>query len=183
MNELGRKIIRSYVDASKSYAQYWRLYGGFGSLLASPYMHFALVLSALLFNSWSTPGWWETVLNILPNVLGFSLGGYAIWLAIGDARFRSLLAGSNDRTNVSPFLQLNASFVHFIITQFLAIGIALLANAMLSAKSFGWIELAFSWIGYFLFLYALLSALAATMHIFKVATWYDRFLETNKRKE
>lgn len=119
------------------------------------------------------------MLRVLPSVLGFALGGYAILLAVGDERFRSILSGPDAEGNTSPFLTVNASFVHFIVLQVIGILLALLAAAWAPAQP-GLCAYAFWWVGYLAFLYALLAALAATMQILRLAFWYDTY-QHNRR--
>src|SRR5699024_306750 len=99
----------------------WSAYGGIKALLLSPYFHAAVILTAVTAPTWMHPSWWELPIRVMPSVLGFSLGGYAIWLAIGDRRFRELIAGEGRGEKTSPFMMVNAAFVHFIILQFLSI--------------------------------------------------------------
>jgi hypothetical protein len=137
----------------------------------------------------------------MPNIIGFSLGGYAIWLGLGDANFRELLSGAEVEGEISPYLKVNATFVHFIILQVLALLAALIAAALyFEPDPNGWILLLIrglridetkflpvvqigGWfVGYWVFLYALLTAVAATLNVFRVAWWYD-IHQTNERKK
>ena len=172
-----------YSGVKKIFAKYWRNYGGIRALIASPYLHAAVVLTLLMAPLWQQRGWWDTPLSVMPSVLGFSLGGYAIWLAIGDDRFRAIISGASSGNSDSPFMKVNASFVHFIFLQFLAIMTALLCMAYAPEKGTDPHRLLrLVWgAGFFVFVYALLSALAATMQIFRVAGWYDDY-QTKRRK-
>lgn len=172
---------------------YWNAYGGMRGLLLSPYFLVAIFLTAVLYPAWSVPGWWVDPIAILPNMLGFSLGGYAMWIAIGDESFRSLISGVEEDGEPSVFMQVNAAFVHFILLQILAI----LGAIITKAYSFTWSSENFLvqalgenfylfclggyFIGYFLFIYALLAAFAATFALFRVSRWYDKYI-TNKKK-
>jgi hypothetical protein len=106
------------------FVTYYRAYGGFLEFLKSPYLYVSLILTFALYPHWASAEWWEDVLSIMPNLLGFSLGGYAMFLAIGDEKFRGFLAGKEEDEDdgiESPFLALNGAFVHFIIFQVLAL--------------------------------------------------------------
>lgn len=81
-----------YKGVLNIFGTYWRAYGGWIALLKSPYFHAALVLLALTFHTWTAEDWWEDVTSVLPNLLGFTLGGFAIFIGFGDERFRALLA-------------------------------------------------------------------------------------------
>ena len=196
-----KKHFEQYVGVREIISTYWRIYGGFYDLLRSPYLHVSIVFSLLLFPLWSSSGWWNDVLTIIPSIIGFSLGGYAIWLAMGDDSFRNLMCGNIEGEESSPYLDINAAFVHFIVVQFLSLFVALTAKAYYSLDyippeychffsvsiPIGLIynnaKLVLSFLGYFLFIYALMSALAATFAILRYSTWYDDYVTHNKNKK
>lgn len=164
-----------YAGVRSIFQKYWNYYGGTHALVRSPYVHASLLMTLLLAPAWVQAGWWKTPLSIMPNVLGFSLGGYAIWLALGDEKFRQLISGGSEE-KASPFLELNSAFVHFIILQIITIFVALANDAYFSENrpDASWVLLI--WFpSYLVFIYALMSALAATMAIFRAATWYDTY--------
>jgi len=181
-------IKKSYKGVLEIFARYWRCYGGFSALFLSPYLHVSLVLTVVLTPVWTDIGWWNIPIEVMPGILGFSLGGYAIWIAIGDGRFRALLAGSDEKAQSSPFMEINASFLHFILLQFLSILMALifLSIGPSHQSQVNCIHLGFWFFGFLVFVYALLSAIAAAMAIFRVASWYDMHLtqirESDKEK-
>lgn len=178
--------------------RYWVLYGGFRALRQSPYLKIALLLNILLFPLWLEPRWWSLGMSILPNLLGFSLGGYAMLIGFGDEKFRQLISGPDDDGTPSPYLEVNATFVHFILLQMIALIICLFADAYhgyvpyvyeLAAKkgvhhSVVLFSLAIpSFLGCLAFLYALLTAVAATFGVFRVASWYDDFLAEDRDRD
>lgn len=83
-----------------------------------------------------------------------------------------LIAGPDDDENgePSPFMMINATFLHFIIIQVLGL--------IFSIISFAWDfktgTIAF--IGSLLFLYAITSSLAAALAILKISAWYDEYV-------
>lgn len=177
-----------------AFHRYWTSYGGFRSLLKSPYFWMALIITLFLYPTWSQPGWWNDVITIMPSLLGFSLGGYALWLAIGDDDFRKLISGSRTDGKPSPYMTVNATFAHFIILQIIATIIAIIAKSyyfklsednplfiLTTYKAFQIICGTGYFFGYFIFIYALLSALAATLALFRVSSWYD--IHQGKKKE
>lgn len=165
--------------------RYWKAYGGWKALFRSTYLWTAVTLSILLFPHWSQPGWWDDVLSIMPNLLGFSLGGYAMWIAIGDDSFRKLISGEDKDGTPSPYMEVNAAFVHFISLQMASMILALIAKSYyfklqpdhiileLFGSSFKYICLTGYFLSYIIFIYALLSALAATFALLRVSSWYD----------
>lgn len=187
--------LKQFVGASKSFRAYWNIYGGWGALLGSPYLWVSIALTALLAPMWLRCNWWDTVLSVMPNVLGFSIGGFAIFLAFGDDGFRNLIAGSHpgeDQSKASPYLEFSATFFHFVVVQVLAI------LTSLSSKSFYLIELSRDstftslnnvlrpiwWcIGFTFFCYAICSALSAAMAIFTLTRSFDDYISNSKDDE
>lgn len=167
------------------FSRYWKAYGGFKALLTSQYFWLSFFITLALFPHWTQPNWWEDVLSIMPNLLGFSLGGYAMWIAIGDDDFRQLISGEDEDGEPSPYMEMNAAFVHFIILQLLSMILAIFAKAyffplpeghILFEFLGGWFKylcLTGYFISYFVFIYALLSAVAATFALLRVSSWYD----------
>lgn len=180
-----------YRSVFKIFGKYWKLYGRGGAFFTSPYLHVSLVLSLLMHSFVFTEKWVELSLAVIPSVLGFSLGGYAILLAFANERFLAIISRGKGS---SPLLRLSSAFVHFIVVQILAVTVALLYSSSpveslpLDVKLFiieqvpyakniyTYLKLAFSSLGLVLLVYALATALAATMAIFRVSTWYSHYL-------
>lgn len=177
---------------------YWTAYGGLWAMLRSPYLHLAALVLALTWNTWWAPrcgvngdcmGWWDQNISVLPNLLGFTLGGFAIFIGFGDEKFRGLLADPDPsqpvEANALPnlYIGLCASFVHFILIQAIALLYAVVAKSWWFYAPFmdpvrDWLpamNAIAGGIGYGLFLYALTCVLAATMHVFRIAKMYARF--------
>jgi len=181
-------------DIGKSaFKRYWHAYGGSLALVKSLYLWSALALTLVLYPAWSQPGWWSDVISIMPNLLGFSLGGYALWMSIGDDNFKNLIIRNGDKNRPSPYMQVNATFAHFIMLQLFALLTALTAKTfyftlaesnpfypLTQTAGFQFFCVAGYAIGYFLFIYALLSALAATLALFRVSSWYDIMKRNNQ---
>nr|VFJ94491.1 MAG: hypothetical protein BECKLFY1418B_GA0070995_10593 [Candidatus Kentron sp. LFY] len=181
------KWFKFYEDLHGSFRIYWRAYGGWSALVRSPYLFLAIVFSCLMFPYWEE-AWWQVALNTISNLLGFSIGGYAIWLAIGDQKFTDKLAGpGRDNGKHSPYITVNATFVHFVFVQLLVMLTALLFQAWIPEYNgsvyiqIGTVTWFLSAIGYTLFLYALFMALAAAFTVFRVSQWYDRFIAFEKK--
>ena len=172
------------------FKRYWAAYGGFKALFASNYFYAAIVITALMFPAWVDKPWHDLVLAIMPNLLGFSLGGYALLIAIGDENFRSLISGVDEDEDGehSPYMEVNSTFVHFILMQLISLVYALFSSAyyftldpngkmgqLIANYNFPLDEVVLvgRFCGFTLFIYALLTALAATLAIFRVSSWYD----------
>lgn len=173
-----------YSGVRQIFQRYWQAYGGLHAFMRSAYLHVAMLFLVLTWGSWSQPLWWDQVISVLPNLLGFTLAGFAMFLGFGDERFRALLAEPDDEDEPgapSIYVSLCASFVHFISVQVLALLFALVAKSLWFKCALPeevisimpWLNFIGGAIGYLLFLYAITSVMAATMAIFRIATWYE----------
>lgn len=176
-------IRSSYKGTWSLWMAYWRIYGGWKAVCTSLYFALAVIVSAGCYFLWSKPGWWDVVISSVPTMLGFTLAGLAVFLGM-DSKFSSVIAGG-DEGEASPFLQLIASFVHFVVVQVLALIAALLAKS-----TFFYVDGLPAWyyqivvvlrpiiwfLGFGVFVYAVFSMLAATFTIFRTTQWYDTFI-------
>ncbi len=186
-----------YRGMSKIFGKYWCAYGGFNALIKSPYLHLAILLLALTFKIWTNANWWDISISVLPNLLGFTLGGFAVFLAFGDDNFREMLIDNSDdddddedssNSGSSLYVELCSTFVHFIVVQILAFFLALISKSL--NFQFPWnssirpyvdhMTLFFWGLGFLVFLYSMTSILAATMHLFRTATWYEMHQRSSK---
>lgn len=183
------ELKNSYQDVKEIFQHYWDIYGGWKALYVSPYLHVAILLLALTHHYWLERGWWEQSLSILPNLLGFSLGGFAIFLGLGDEQFRAILAEKDKNETNSPYTLVSSTFVHFILVQCLGIIFALLSKSMAYQPTwlsdeymsyFTYITPIFWGIGYLFLLYAITSMIAVVMAIFRCTKWYEKYQEYNK---
>lgn len=183
-----KKYFATYYYVGQIFAYYWKLYGGWPALARSPYLHVACLLTVATYPLWwpTAPGvpagpvgdpWFQATINIIPSMLGFTLGGYAILLAIGDEGFRYTISGDNERGKASPFIKVNSAFVHFVFIQTVALSYALICRAW---KADSGVCAAF---GCCLLFYAILCALAACFSVFRLARWFDHYAQAKRRKE
>lgn len=177
-----RGLRRSYSGVWNVLRRYWGAYGGTRALFLSFYFHASIVLTILLSHFWRTEPWWETALSVLPNVLGFTLAGFTIWLGFGDESFRQRMsAPPRGNGQTSAFMGVSAAFVHFVIVQIGALLAAVWAKAMNFPLPQGhslrpiieWAAPVGHAFGFLLFVYALMAALAAALGVFRAASWYD----------
>lgn len=149
-----------------------------------------LLIWALCFSTWSCPNWWEQPISVLPNLLGFTLAGFAIFLGFGNDDFKEMIA-SEDHYK-SAYLSVSASFVTFVFTQCAALLWALVAkaftfsipaclypieNILIYLKYFFW------GFGYFLFIYGIMLSVISSLRLFRVSRWYNDFLVKNSDKQ
>lgn len=182
----------AYAGVFAIFGRYWKAYGGWRAVLFSPYLHAALLLTVALNHSWVAEPWWKTASSILPNMVGFAIGGYAIWLGFGDADFRKILTKKKDG-GTSPYVVISASFAHFILIQLGALLLSIVADGLDFAldpkcglgkilfQVFGSVAFVHEWltpignfVGFLLFMYALTSALATSMAVFRLTTILER---------
>ncbi|WP_058968061.1 hypothetical protein [Type-D symbiont of Plautia stali] len=185
-------------ESNSALARYWKIYGGTYAVIRSRYFWCAIFMTVVLYPSWAHQGWWNDILSLMPNLLGFSLGGFAMWIAIGDEGFKKVITGDEETENgvveYSPYMSVNATFVHFILLQLMTIITALVTKAYSGILvknafmyyylgiSYKYILLGFSFIAYFLFVYSVFSALAAVLAIFRVSSWYNTFMTLHNKE-
>lgn len=182
-------------DSKKAgiYARYWAAYGGWSALLRSGYLWGALALLPITFKLWLEPSctangcsaWWDLSLGVLPNLLGFTLGGFAVFLGFGDSRFVGVISTpSNPKNPFSLYVMVCSNFVHFILVQMMALLAAVIAKSLWFEAE--WMQSLesllpygnafFGFIGFGLFLYALMLLAATTMQLFMLASMHERVL-------
>lgn len=205
IRSLKETVISPYKGLFKIIDMYWSIYGGWRAAITSPYLHLSIVLALMSAQIWLSHGWWERPLSVLPSVLGFSLGGYAIWLALGDQSFRRIIIGRKaikegkvtySELKNSPYMGVSATFAHFVVVQlvtllYAAVGASLYfvpkeGGFLYWLSSFEWffyLKMVGAFIGYWLFIYSLLVALAATFAIFRVTSWHDDFYTNENLKK
>lgn len=169
--------------------QYWKPYGGVKALLCSPYMWVAFIVSLINYSFSQSENWIDTPLSILPNLLGFTLGGYSIWLALGNTSLNEILAEKDEGDEFpSEFMMVNASFVHFIFLQIICLFsliflkttevqnmliLSILGCNSTFVSSVLWLTSFFNWLTFFLFLYSILSMLGALFALLNIASVLD----------
>jgi len=124
---------RQYTDFFSSLALYSKSYGGFWQVFASPYFLLAAVFTGVSFNAWLNRADWETIIiTTAPPLIAFSLGAIAIFNSIGDSKFRDALLTAEEN-EISPYVEINSMFVHFIFVQTVAFLLALISFSLPSA--------------------------------------------------
>lgn len=178
---------RSFIKTMK---QYWLSYGGFKALISSPYLHISTIVLICTFGFWCDNDWWVQSLTILPNILAFTLGGFAIFLSLGSDEFRSLLA-INDQGeksyDKSAYMTVVSAFIHFVVIQIFALFIAIIANAShkTTRPSFmpeclnNILSISLGFVGYGFFLYSLVLSLSVCFAIYRLASLFAK-IENDK---
>lgn len=168
----------TFLDQATRARDLWRVawadFGAWRGMLTSPYFWLAAILTAGCYPLWLGGDWWDISVSVVPSLLGFSIGGFAIFLAFGDERFRMLISGPDDSGRLSPFLAVCVQFSHFVVVQAVALLYAMIAKAIepLECKL---VDNLLGMIGVMSLFYSLTLALAAFASLLKLARSYDRF--------
>lgn len=198
-DSLPKDLLIQYSDLFAIFGRYWKAHGGGREVLRSPFVHLSAVLTALLSGYWLSSPWYGGAVNVIPSILGFGVAGYAIWIGWGDEKLREMLTTVEYRPGISAYIGVSAVFAHFGIIQIAALLSALVSaaldyeldpNSLLASglKGVGLPVDAFSYltpvghgIGFFLFIYAILTALDTTLALFRLATWFQKSREMKRK--
>ncbi|HZT55823.1 MAG TPA: hypothetical protein VFA35_06330, partial [Burkholderiaceae bacterium] len=166
----------------------WGMGGGLKGALRSFDFWLALVVWLLSIGLWTTPKWTDTVISVLPNLLGFTLGGYTVFLGFGSDSFKGAITAESERDSV--YLSVSSAFMLFVGVQLFALLYALVAaslyfttpNCLLSfSVELGHAAKAGGAIGYFIFCYSIALALRAAVRIFRLSRWYNTYLARTRQ--
>lgn len=191
-------MFKQYKDIGEVFGRYWTIYGRFDAVKKSPYLHVSVVITLLLYNTWSNHDWWDTVISVIPSLIGFTLGGYAIIVTLGNDEFKDYIYSVEDGDRASFILDIGATFVNFIMLQILSLLIALVAKGLyvdISSKSdqlFSRINLdiyiintifryVFWFVGELIFIYAVITTIAAAMAIFRLNSLYQEYVNIKNK--
>jgi len=147
---------------------YWAIYGGWAGLAKSPFLWLAIILTIVCYPFWSatengTRLWTQSAIAVVPGLLGFSLGGMAILLALSSARLLKAIRSGGKPDSL--FMKTVASFFHFILLQTSAICAAFISKAFSSDL--------ISFCGFFLMAYGTLVAIAVAWNLFDIARIFN----------
>lgn len=125
--------------------------------------------------------------EMIPGLLGFSLGTYAILFSLMTGRLKKALKAVKNSQGISYLEEINSTFFHFIFVQILCLMWAFLFEgtvvydlARIVASSYSgsmaifWsAKLVGSFIGYLLLIYSFLLMLAAALAVYRIASIVD----------
>lgn len=171
----------------KQISRYFRDYGGTKAIFGSPFFIFAIFISILSYGSFMGGSWPTTVISIIPNLLGFSLGTYAMLFSLMSGRTKLALKKLKNDAGVSYLDEVNATFFHFIFVQIITIiwaylfqqdTIFLIINMLQQPNSmvldiFVTLKMIGSFFGVTLFAYSLLLVIASSLAVFRIARIVD----------
>lgn len=180
---------------------YWRAYGGAKALFSSRYFWSAIVLTVANYSRWTQPQWWDDPISIEPNLLGFTLGGLALFLAFSEERFHSILASKelDDKEEFSDLVVVVATFVHFIFVQVIAILAAISLRTFYNEKhftsivsplffaangeeffAFAALRLFIWFAAYLAFMYSITLIAATAFNLLRLSNLYSQTLQYNE---
>jgi len=172
----GRRLVR-----------YFRAYGGWGAVFGSPLFVFSVLVTALSYSRWLKGHWASGSVSLLPSLLGFSLGTYAILFSLITARVKGAMRAIKDDRRVSALEQVNATFFHFIFVQVLALLWALASQGTALSDLAQWLSprwppaftvfevarIGGAAIGFLLLIYSVTLMIGAALAIYRLALIVD----------
>lgn len=173
LRELWDPKVSSNFNNEEELKAYWIVYGGFKAIWSSAFFWIAVVLTLILRPLWCSGNWIQTASDLLPGLLGFSIGALAIMLtAPGFKVFEIIAEGGDPR---SHFMIMASRLVHFIIVQSLAIVVMLIAKTYSSGWTNG--------VGFLLMAYALMTAVSIALTLFGLARMLNFSVPPDDLKE
>jgi Co/Zn/Cd efflux system component len=163
-------LTNSWKGLGTGVRRYWVIYGGYRALLGSPYLHIALAISGICIWLWAKNEHSEYIakasdiaISAIPNLLGFTVGAFAIVLAFSSAEIFKTLAEEGEPQ--SFFMKLTANLVHFILIQVIALVSGIVAK-ITDYRALDVLTLVF-------LLYAILATFSAALQLFQTAMIYN----------
>lgn len=173
---------------SKTLKKYWQSYGGFKALMKSPFLWLSFLMTIISYEFFLDKKWLDIPISMLPSLLGFNLASYSVWLAFGNHKLNKILSKLKEDQVHSRYMEVNSSFIHFILAQILCLILVVLlkTNSLnniiyltdLACFNFymKFLEYAQIFINgfiFFLFCYCLFSMLAAVLGFIGIASGLD----------
>lgn len=172
-----------FAGFGKVLARYLRDYGGLRSILLSPLFLISLVIALLDYDTWLSGSWVELSQALIPSLLGFSLGTYAILFSLLTGKLKQSLQKLATPDGVSFLAMVNATFFHFIFVQILALmwaflyaGTTLVDLGRLLVPSFpvasdivSAMAVVGSFAGFLLLIYSFMLILGAALAVYRLA--------------
>jgi hypothetical protein len=156
-------------------------------IVTSPFLLVAAFIALLDFDNWSAGEWAPRAFELIPSLLGFSLGTYAILFSIMSNRLKRALKASHNPNGIPYLDEINATFFHFIFVQCLALLLAIVSGLTLPSgmedvlgplpieiellMRGAWLFVCF--IGSVLTTYSILLAIASALAVYRIAGIVD----------
>ncbi|MBW3199150.1 hypothetical protein [Marinobacter nauticus] len=194
--------MKSKNKTDSTFKVYWSAYGGPEAILRSKFFAIAILLTAISYPLWLLNDYSDFPTSILPDILGFSIGAFAVWLGFGSEDFKEVITRIETKHG-NGYDVSNASFLHLIIVQTTTLIYSIAFKAIIENETIQKISITvaskseatlyliltfdfiFRFIGFLLFSYSLTLIIAVGMNIFRITTWHRKYLlhRAIKRKQ
>lgn len=168
-------------------ARYFVAYGGWAAVFGSPLFFIAVVISIVNYRNWVDDHWSSLTQSLLPNLLGFTLGTYAILFSLMTNRLKRALRAIKNTKGVSYLDEINATFLHFITIQVVAILWSMLYRSTLvydilsfnaaieplEMPGFNFLHAAGGLLGFILLSYSVCLIVGAALAVYRIASIID----------
>jgi hypothetical protein len=148
---------------------------------------FSVLVTAFSYSRWLRGDWASGSVSLLPSLLGFSLGTYAILFSLITARVKGAMRAVKDGRSISALEQVNATFFHFIFVQVIGLLWALASQGTALFDLASWLSLrwpialtvfeiarvAGAAIGFLLLIYSVTLMIGAALAIYRLALIAD----------
>lgn len=179
--------------ANSPFKAYWAAYGGPNAIIRSRFLALSIAITLVCYSLWLRNDFSDLPISILPDILGFSIGAFAVWLGFGSDDFKEIIA-KIDTKHGNGYDVSNASFLHLILVQTTALLYALIFSAVLNNSDFQsisiyianssdiaflaivFLDAALRFLGFLLFIYSLSLLASVGMNIFRITTWHKKYL-------
>ena len=167
--------------------RYLSAYGGWEAIFRSPLFLISLALTAIGYANWLNDQWSSVSQALIPNLLGFSLGTYAILFSLMTSRLKRALKSVRNDRGTSYLDEINATFFHFIFIQVSALlwafvyrGTAL-RDALTEAAThwdgalclFRFLYVIGGFMGHLLLIYSIALIIGAALAVYRLALIVD----------
>lgn len=164
------------MDEFHPYNIFKRSYGGIIQVIGSTYFIIAGIITTLCKPLWlpqlaSDLSWPTTALSVVPSLLSFSIGGFAIFLAFSHIQILSL--SREDGADNSLYMEICSSFYVSIVIQALSIFLCLVVLSYTN-YFYSYIVKTVSFIGFVLFCSAITSVIAVASTLVQMALLINR---------
>ena len=188
-------LLEDYKNTFEIIYKYWNINGGWKSLISSPYTFVSILFLIFTWHTWTETRWWTQVISVMPNIIGFSIVGFAIFMSFSDIRFISVIAGNSnhkkdEQDEISPYIRMSSKFLHFILMGVLSLMFAILRAGLNFPMPLYMLhiepvpDILFyigNCFGYWMFLYAICLAAGTGFALFRISTWYDKYITNTKK--
>lgn len=170
---------------------YFKVYGGWKSIFTSPYFYGGVAATVIGLSFFQKAQWWDTVLSVVPGMIGFSIAAVAIFFSLSGSELREILAGEEDGES-SAFMDFMAMFTHFIVVQVVALSLGLLSKFAYATSPVPVscirdvvevLRIPFWLIGGVVFCYGIALCFAVAVEVYRIARIVDDFQTASNKQD